>query len=102
MTVKRGEDEECCDEVVQHLPRGPTEAPPLQICLIEDMMEGCDGDEIASEHQSNEGGTSTQRATKLRAHGTSFSENCSLHPNRPYQALCEDDQCMLCLDCILE
>jgi hypothetical protein len=47
VNVKRGEDGE--DD--GHDPM------PVE-CVIDDMME-CDGDEIASEHQSNDGGSGT-------------------------------------------
>ena len=71
MNVKRGEDGE--DDA--HDPM------PVE-CVIDDMME-CDGDEIASEHQSNDGGGgTTQRASKLKLSG--FSGMCLEHPNRTF------------------
>ena len=61
MAGKRGEDGAAAEEddvmmVVE----------ALQMCP-EDMMDCCDADEIASEHQSNEGGESSKRAAKLKA-----------------------------------
>ena len=50
-------------------------------CVIDDMME-CDGDEIASEHQSNDAGGTTQRANKLKHSG--FSGMCLDYPNRAF------------------
>ena len=70
MNVKRGED-------------GIDDAhDPMPVeCVIDDKME-CDEDEIASEHQSNDAGGTTQRANKLKQ--SSFSCMCLEHPNRAF------------------
>jgi len=63
----------------------------------------CDGDEIASEHQSAEDGVEhTKRATKLQANPSLLDPHCPQHPHRTFQAFCEEDHSLLCLDCILD
>ncbi len=72
---------------------------------VEDM--GCDEDEVASEHSS--GSNANERYLQINPSlglinlpSTGIiSGECLIH-QKPYQAFCEEDFQMTCLECIIE
>ncbi len=66
---------------------------------------GCDEDEVASEHST--GPTANERCLQINPSlglinlAASNNTGCSIH-QKAYQAFCEEDFRMCCLDCIIE